>query len=103
MTTTDPWLLLVLLIGWHFVADYGLQTSYIAEYKTKSWLVLLAHSSIHGFGVGVLTGYAFLAILATALHALTDGLALRSKNQDQSLHLIGVVLLWTLAALKNTV
>lgn len=39
----------VILLGAHFLGDYALQTTYLAENKGKSLYVLTAHSAIWSF------------------------------------------------------
>jgi hypothetical protein len=64
---------LMLLLGGHAVADYGLQSAYVAEMKVRTeknpdWFVTLgAHCLIHGFLVAVV----ILGI------ALLDGMQIR--------------------------
>ena len=75
--------LLMALFGGHAVADYGLQSAYVAEFKVRSernpdWFVTLgAHCLIHGFLVlvsvvacafvlGLVSGVAWLPALRTA-------------------------------------
>ena len=59
--------LLLALFGGHAVADYGLQSAYVAEFKVRSernpdWFVTLgAHCLIHAFMVLITTGSAILA------------------------------------------
>lgn len=49
--------LLILLA--HYVGDYGLQTDYMAEHKSRDWYVLFAHAAVWTFMVasaGMLAG-----------------------------------------------
>lgn len=74
-------LLVLLLFGGHAVADYGLQSAYVAEFKVKSpgnpdWFVTLgAHSLIH----------AFVVALVVLLIAVLSGVAVRDAAGIASL------------------
>lgn len=93
-------LFFAMLIG-HAVADFGLQSDFIARNKVRSaahdgppglWFhVLFAHSLIHAGAVWVITGSPALAAAELALHALIDhvrGRETLSFNADQSLHIL---------------
>jgi hypothetical protein len=92
------WLLLV-----HFLCDFGLQSDRMAREKcsgcdaTLPWgWWLTAHASIHGLGVGVVTGSPSLALAELLLHALIDRLKCQrcyGITADQLLHL-ACKLLW---------
>ena len=94
-----------LLLG-HLIADFPLQTAWIYEYKTKSWLGILIHSAIHVLVTACLIRpfYAIIPLLIWLglLHFLTDFSKVRlpAKRQtpgfllDQIVH-IGVLLLLT--------
>lgn len=115
---------LMLLFGGHAVADYGLQSAYVAEFKVRSeanrdWFVTLgAHCLIHGFlvacvvlGIALLGGMpiqraagaaGMLAWAEFAAHFAIDdakGQQRFSYRVDQLLH-YGCKLLW-LAILIN--
>lgn len=115
---------LMLLFGGHAVADYGLQSAYVAEFKVRTtanrdWFVTLgAHCLIHGFlvavvilGIALLNGMpmpraaAVAGLLAWAefgAHFAIDdakGQQRFSYRVDQLLH-YGCKLLW-LAILIN--
>jgi sterol desaturase/sphingolipid hydroxylase (fatty acid hydroxylase superfamily) len=63
--------LVLMLFGGHAVADYGLQSAYMAEFKVRSpqnpdWFVTLgAHCLIHAFMVGAIS-FAFLMLVGMA-------------------------------------
>lgn len=94
--------LLALFVFGHFLADWPLQTKFMATYKVpmsmKGWQwVLLGHSGTHGAMVGgalLLAGYdlnlaIWFAIIETALHALIDMTKATlnfSLHTDQALH-----------------
>lgn len=109
-------LLALLLFGGHAIADYGLQSAYVAEHKVSKpqnpdwWVTLGAHSLIHGVFVTVVavgfllvTGRseflphaALLGWSETALHFVIDhskGKGQFSYRADQVLH-YGCKLLW---------
>jgi hypothetical protein len=91
---------LFLLIVGHFMADYGLQTSYIALNKGKSAYILLAHSMIHGFFVFYATQSVELGVGEVFLHYGIDFLKGKGKltdTQDQLLHMI-CKLVWFLVS-----
>ena len=92
----------------HALADYPLQSAYMAQQKdrveansTSEWLVaLLAHCVIHAGAVWLVTGNIYLGLIELVLHILIDtgkskklyGLAI-----DQILHLLckaGYVIAW---------
>jgi hypothetical protein len=90
-------LLASLLFGGHAIADYGLQSAYVAEFKVRGpknpdWFVtLFAHCLIHGICVLMaVTAVAWLALAAGGvppIKALTSAAAL------------GVALGWTETAI----
>lgn len=64
--------LLLTLIAGHYLADYGLQSRYVAENKGKIFIMpdafhaLTAHAAIHGLVIGLLAG-SFNAGLSVAI------------------------------------
>lgn len=66
-------LLVLLLFGGHAVADYGLQSAFVAEHKVErpgnpDWFVTLAaHCLIHGFVVGTVA-FAMIVLAGGSLH-----------------------------------
>lgn len=98
-------LLLLLLLGFHFICDYPLQGDFIARYKER-WIAdgpnpiwyhcLTAHSFIHMIPVLLLTGSVCLGILMLVTHWLIDFMKCEGKltfNQDQALHIIVILLI----------
>lgn len=88
---------LILLLGWHALADYPLQGDFLAKAKNPSspipgvpwWQALWAHSVIHAAGVMVITGFPLLAGVELVGHALTDWAKCKGKigfNVDQAVH-----------------
>lgn len=82
----------------HFLADYSLQTEYMAisknrwrEGASKDWFwPLFAHSSVHGLAVFAITHSMIFAVVEVILHFIIDDR--RCKNDysyttDQILHL----------------
>jgi len=70
----------ILAIVWmHFIADFILQSDYVAKNKSKSNLVLLQHVLIYGilfyfFG-------AVYALINTILHFITDWFSSRATSK----------------------
>jgi hypothetical protein len=92
-----------LVIG-HFVADYTLQTDFIAQRKSKwnsipavPWYyVLTAHAATHAAAVGIITGSPLLAALELIWHWIIDHLkcmGLTSIHIDQFLHVVCKIIL----------
>ena len=88
---------LVLMLGWHALADYPLQGDFLAKAKNRAasipgvpWYQALgAHAAIHAVGVAVITGSLWIGLAELACHALIDDLKCTGKltfNQDQSAH-----------------
>jgi hypothetical protein len=87
-----------LLIG-HAVADYSLQTDFIAKGKNRHtaipglpwYYIMSAHALIHGGAVGVITGSLCLSLAETLLHFGIDVLKCEGKtniHQDQIAHVV---------------
>ena len=95
------------LFGWHFLADFPLQGDFLSRAKNPNtaiqgiawWYALLAHASIHGFGVMLITGSISLGIIETVFHFSIDCLKCAGKTSflfDQFLHLACKVLIWVI-------
>jgi hypothetical protein len=94
------------LVGGHAIGDFALQNDFVARFKARTdgngqalllqgevvWpIVLGAHSAIHGFFVGYITGSIWLGILEAIAHALIDYSKCAGKinfKQDQAFHLL---------------
>jgi hypothetical protein len=87
----------LLLIAFHFIADYPLQGEFLAKAKNRQnpipgvpwYQALIAHSSIHGLFVGLITGSILLALCETIAHAIIDDAKCAGRltyNKDQFLH-----------------
>ena len=82
ITTYGAGLLLLLLLTAHALADFPLQTPFLAEGKSRHsalgkiyWpYALSAHALIHGGFVGALTGSAVLGFAEAVIHWITDWL-----------------------------
>lgn len=90
--------LYIKLLFAHFVADFGLQTSWMAEEKKKDVLFLIAHGFINGAMVYLFTWSMVLGVVEIFFHIGIDNM----KNdggigvyEDQLLHLLTkVIYLW---------
>jgi hypothetical protein len=106
------WQIFLTLVAGHYLADFGLQTQFMALSKAKVFLepegfhALTAHAAIHGLVAGLLSGSFEAALIVAVTHWFIDfGKAsewlmsklsrkgeLYSINVDQFLH-ISVILL----------
>lgn len=116
MTGGFPALIFWLLVG-HAVADYALQSDFIAKGKNRhtptqappgqKWqpvwpLVLSAHGLIHGGAVGLVTGVWWLGLAEAVAHVAIDfGKCERRYGiyTDQGAHVV-CKLVWALIALN---
>lgn len=106
--TTEPCLLLFLLLTYHGVADYALQNDFMARGKNPAvpethgvpwWHILLAHAAVHAFGVAWLTGSWVLGLLELIVHAWVDYSKCRGwlgVHVDQGAHLVCKLAWWSL-------
>jgi hypothetical protein len=97
------WLLLT-----HFVADWALQSDYMASHKRESYTVLLAHCCVYAFVVGGLMAllgrpewWRSASLLVT--HGILDVIKMRQEEKgddpwimpcDQLAHLLIIALVW---------
>jgi hypothetical protein len=92
-----------LLILWHFVADYVLQTEFIAKFKSHKnsldaapwYYVLFAHCATHALGVFLITGNIVLVYFQLITHFIIDWLKCDERTNihvDQLLHFIVMAL-----------
>jgi hypothetical protein len=70
---------LLLLLTTHFVADFLLQSDWMALNKSKSWKALIAHCAVYA-ACFVYFGLAF-AVITFLLHALTDTVTSRITSK----------------------
>lgn len=107
------WGLLLWMIGAHYIADFDLQTRFVAENKGKYWYIMMAHViswttivCIPLFFYGVLDWVAFAILIpihwasdwykAQALeHPRYNEKPLTLLYIDQSIHIIQLVTVWT--------
>lgn len=93
----QPFMMALLLIGGHAAADFGLQSAYVADGKSRHgekanphWLpVLFAHAAMHGAIVGLVTGYAILGFWEILAHFVIDDMKCAKRfgyEADQALH-----------------
>ncbi|BCP56252.1 hypothetical protein K32_48690 [Kaistia sp. 32K] len=96
-------LVFFLLVG-HSLADYPLQSDFLAQAKNRHTALgqvfwphaLFAHSMIHGGFVALITGQLWLGVTEAVVHGVTDWLKCEGKislNVDQAIH-IGCKVLW---------
>ena len=96
--TSGLFLLALLMVG-HYLADYPLQGEFLSRAKNHKapipgvpWYhALIAHASIHGGAVWLITGYWQLGLLETVCHAVIDHYKCAGKigfNTDLALHLL---------------
>lgn len=87
-----------LLCG-HALADYSLQTDFIAKGKNRRtpipgvpwYYIMLSHCLIHGGTVGLLTGNIYFAVIETILHFIIDVIKCEGYtniHQDQAAHVV---------------
>ncbi len=99
MTGVDLIYVLALLFFVHFLADYPLQSAFMAKAKNSTtpvpgvpWpLVLIAHSGIHAGFVLLVTGHVAFAAAELVIHSIID--YCKSNDvygfaEDQTLHFI---------------
>jgi hypothetical protein len=101
---TAVWTKFFWLLFGHFLADYALQTDFIAKGKNRHtpipgvpWYYIMgAHAIIHGGMVGMFTGSMLFAVLETVLHFGIDVMKCEGYtniHHDQAAH-VGCKLLW---------
>lgn len=98
-------MLVLMLFAGHAIADFGLQSKYVADFKSRhmqgnrKWFhVLLAHSLIHGGVVAAITGSAILGMAEVVLHFAIDDMKCAERygdDVDQALH-YACKILWVL-------
>jgi hypothetical protein len=88
-----------LLLG-HFVADYPLQTRFLAMHKNRNlpnptgvpwYYVLTAHAATHAAAVAFVTGNPWLALIELVLHWWIDSCKFEGDfniHIDQALHVL---------------
>lgn len=99
MTGVDLIYVLALLFFVHFLADYPLQSAFMAKAKNSTtpvpgipWpFVLIAHSGIHAGFVLLVTGHIAFAIAELIIHSIIDYCKCNDVygfGEDQTLHFI---------------
>lgn len=92
-----PQVLWWLVVG-HFVADYPLQTDFVAKFKCRKasllavpwYYVLSGHAATHAAAVGLITGSAWLGLGEFLVHWFIDWAKCEGYTDihlDQGLHL----------------
>ena len=106
--TMSPSMMLIALIGAHFLADYPLQGDFLSKAKNRNSLIkgvpwyqaMVAHCFIQAAAVALITGIWWLVIVEFVIHFLTDMAkcdTLISYNVDQGIHVLCKILWWILA------
>ena len=94
-----PYAMLYLLFLSHFVADYPLQSEFMAKHKSPlnslpaaPWgYVMASHAAVHALGVYLVTGSVVLSAAELVLHAQIDTgkcIGVFGIHVDQGLHLL---------------
>lgn len=92
-------IILLLLIGAHFLCDYPLQGDFLARAKNRAapifgvpwYQAMLAHAPIHGLAVGLITGHWWLGVAEVVFHFVIDDekcIGKISFNGDQLRHIV---------------
>ena len=90
--------ILLLLVFFHFLADYPLQGDFLSKAKNRTspipgvpwYQAMSAHCGIHAGFVFVATGSVILSLFEFVVHFVTDDLKCQGKlsfDQDQIIHL----------------
>jgi Protein of unknown function (DUF3307) len=97
--------MLLLLLFWHFLADFPLQGDYLARFKDPTGIgntiwpwCLAAHCVIQAGGTYIITGWWVIFFLELVSHAAIDYAKCRNRisfGMDQTLHL-GCKLVWVI-------
>lgn len=71
--------IILLILAMHFVADFILQSDWMAVNKSKNWLALGSHVLIYGAALMLFTGFAAIGwvIVNAILHFATDAITSR--------------------------
>lgn len=95
------WPLILMLLAGHYIGDYGLQSSWMADNKGKSWYVAIAHAATYTAAVAVAAMLAGVTLPIDAVfvlfasHFLIDSVKARwgwiGMWTDQVLHLFFLV------------
>lgn len=87
-----------LVVG-HFIADYPLQTDFVAKFKSRSaslaavpwYYVMTGHAATHAAAVALATGNIWLGLAEFVAHWLIDAAKCEgwtSIHTDQALHIV---------------
>ena len=105
-------LMIVLMTGWHFIADVPLQPAFLASAKRVGgsdsfpWaFATFAHASMHGFGVAAITQRWELGAAEIVTHfAIDQGKCrgLYGAKEDQAQHLAWKIV-WALLVSKGVI
>lgn len=95
----EYFLILFLLVFFHFLADYPLQGDFLSRAKNRHnpiqgvpwYQAMVAHSFIHAFFVFLATGYFVFFVVEFFAHMIIDDRKCAGEltfNEDQAIHLI---------------
>lgn len=108
----DPATAFWAMLAAHFFLDYAGQGDFMAKAKNhmtpipgvSSTGVLVAHSYLHGFAVGAITGSFAMGLGEALIHAATDRAKCAGRisfEEDQAIHIaakcVWTLLIWGLA------
>ena len=96
---TDPFLLLFALLGGHFFLDIVSQGDFVHKAKNPNtpmagvpwWYILLAHGTVHGTWVALVTGLWWLGVIEIITHCFLDYIKCKGHidfTEDQNYHIL---------------
>lgn len=89
---------LFMIASLHFIADYVVQTLFIAESKGDNWYHMIVHCVLYAFPFSVYYGFDWRIFLLIVSHTIIDAGKARyhvvSYTQDQIAHFIILVVLY---------
>jgi hypothetical protein len=94
--------LFFMLLGGHYLADYGLQSRFMADAKERAtkdavgFFALVGHAAIHGLVAGLLSQRLSVGLIIAGTHWVIDFLKavkrLYGITVDQGLHILVILL-----------
>lgn len=81
-----------MIVSLHFLADYVLQTRFVAESKGQNWYHMIVHCTLYAFPFSIYFGFDWRIFVIIATHIIIDAGKARyykiSYVQDQILHFL---------------